>query len=51
MHTAMNLAHLSLELGRKLHWDEARWEVTGDPEANAILTPQYRAPYTLPIEH
>ena len=32
MHTALNLAHLSLQLGRKLHWDEAKWEVTGDPE-------------------
>lgn len=48
MHAALNLAHLALRLDRKLHWDEANWEVTGDPEANALLTPQYRAPYALP---
>jgi predicted dehydrogenase len=48
MHTALNLAHLALKLGRKLQWDEAKWEVIGDPEANALLTPSYRAPYKLP---
>ncbi|HLK56215.1 MAG TPA: Gfo/Idh/MocA family oxidoreductase, partial [Chthonomonadaceae bacterium] len=48
MHTALNLAHLSLQLGRKLHWDEAKWEVIGDPEANTLLAPQYRAPWKLP---
>ncbi len=48
MHTALNLAHLSLQLGRKLHWDAEKWEVTGDPEATALLTPQYRAPWKLP---
>jgi predicted dehydrogenase len=49
MHTALNLAHLSLELGRKLRWDSGKWEVTGDPEATAMLTPQYRAPWKLPL--
>ena len=50
MHTATNLAHLSLQLGRKLHWDEKKWEVIGDPEANTLLTPQYRTPWKLPID-
>ena len=49
MHTALNLAHLSLELGRKLRWDPEKWEVVGDPEATARLTPQYRAPWKLPL--
>ena len=49
MHTALNLAHLSLELGRKLRWDPEKWEVTGDPEATARLTPEYRAPWKLPL--
>jgi len=49
MHTALNLAHLSLELGRKLRWDPEKWEVTGDPEATAMLTPHYRAPWKLPL--
>jgi predicted dehydrogenase len=48
MHTALNLAHLALETGRTLHWDEANWQVAGDAEATAKITPQYRAPYKLP---
>lgn len=48
LHTAMNLAHISLKLGRKLHWDATKWEVIGDSEANAYLTPHYRAPWKLP---
>ena len=50
LHTALNLAHASLKLGRKLHWDDTRREVLNDPEANALLTPTYRAPYKLPLE-
>jgi predicted dehydrogenase len=49
MHTALNLAHIALDTGRKLHWDETNWKVIGDEEANALITPQYRAPYKLPI--
>ena len=49
MHLAMNLAHISLKLGRKLKWDDAKFEVIGDPEATAMLTPQYRAPWKLPL--
>jgi predicted dehydrogenase len=48
MHVALNLAHLSLHLGRKLHWDADKWEVIGDKEATRMLTPQYRAPWKLP---
>ena len=48
MHLAMNLAHLSLKLGRKLKWDDAKFEVIGDAEATAMLTPNYRAPWKLP---
>ncbi|HZT43974.1 MAG TPA: Gfo/Idh/MocA family oxidoreductase [Chthonomonadaceae bacterium] len=48
MHTALNLAHISLRLGRKLHWDAEKWEVTGDREATQQLTPPYRAPWKLP---
>ena len=50
MHTAMNLAHLSLELGRQLRWDETKWEIIGDPEAQSRITPQYRAPWKLPAQ-
>jgi predicted dehydrogenase len=48
MHTAMNLAHISLTVGRKLHWGTEKWEVVGDKEANALITPRYRAPWKLP---
>jgi len=47
MHTALNLAHIALKLERKLHWDESKWEVTGDAEANALITPKYRDGYSL----
>lgn len=47
MHTALNLAHISLKLERKLHWDEAAWQVPGDAEANALITPAYRDGYSL----
>ena len=50
MHTALNLAHLSLRLQRKLQWDDAAGRVLNDDEANRLLTPQYRAPYKLPQE-
>ena len=49
MHTAMNLAHLSLTLGRQLRWDASKWEVVGDAEAQQQITPVYRAPWKLPI--
>ncbi|HZP82979.1 MAG TPA: Gfo/Idh/MocA family oxidoreductase [Chthonomonadaceae bacterium] len=48
MQIALNLAHLSLKLGRKLKWDAEKWEVVGDKEATELCTPQYRAPWKLP---
>ena len=50
MHTALNLAHLSLRLNRKLQWDDAAGQIVNDAEANGLLAPQYRAPYQLPQE-
>lgn len=48
MHTALNLAHIALNLGRKLKWDADTWSIPGDAEANAMLTPKYRDGYSLP---
>ena len=48
MHTALNLAHLSLKVGRKLQWDDTTGQVVNDAEANRLLAPQYRPPYRLP---
>ncbi len=48
LQVALNLAHTSLRTGRKLHWDAEKFAVTGDEEANRLLTPRYRSPWTLP---
>jgi predicted dehydrogenase len=48
LHTALNLAHISMRLGRTLHWNSDKGEVTGDPEATAACRPQYREPWSLP---
>ena len=44
----MHLANISYRLGRTLHWDEKTWTVKNDPEANQMLTRNYRAPYIVP---
>src|SRR5262249_9051950 len=43
--TTCHLANLSLRLGRKLRWDVARQDMVGDPEASALLSRPYRAPW------
>lgn len=45
---ALNLAHVALRTGRKLHWDAEKFQVIGDPEATRLLIPDYRAPWKLP---
>jgi predicted dehydrogenase len=42
------LGNVSYRTGHKLTWDAAREECVDDPKANALLTREYRAPYTLP---
>jgi predicted dehydrogenase len=42
------LAELSMDLGRELHWDGEKHEVTGDPEATKKLIKPYRAPWVHP---
>jgi predicted dehydrogenase len=48
LHLALNLAHTSLALGRKLHWDAEKFAVVDDPEATARIVPTYRPPWELP---
>ncbi|MEW6303471.1 MAG: Gfo/Idh/MocA family oxidoreductase [Verrucomicrobiota bacterium] len=43
--TTCHLANISLRLGRKVRWDDARNDVVGDKEASAMLTRAYRAPW------
>ena len=42
-----HLGLISMLVGRKLHWDVAKEEILNDPEATALLTRPYRAPWKL----
>jgi len=42
------LANVSMNLGRSLTWDAATGRVTGDEEANRLLSRPYRAPWVHP---
>ena len=44
----MHLANISYRLGRTLHWDAKTMTVVNDPEANKMLTREYRAPFVVP---
>lgn len=42
------LGNVAYRTGHKLTWDAATEQCVDDPKANALLTREYRAPYTLP---
>jgi predicted dehydrogenase len=44
----VHLANISYRVGRTLQFDSEKFEVTGDSEANALFTRNYRAPYIVP---
>jgi predicted dehydrogenase len=46
--TICHLGNISCRLGRAVRFDPATETFPGDKEANALLTKQYRSPYTLP---
>ncbi|HEV2473045.1 MAG TPA: Gfo/Idh/MocA family oxidoreductase, partial [Chthonomonadales bacterium] len=48
LHLALNLAHVSLRVGRKIHWDAQNFQAIGDRDATEQLFPHYRAPWKLP---
>ncbi len=51
-HLATNPGHLmniAWRVGRKIHWDAEKEQVIGDDDANALVTKQYRAPWTLEV--
>jgi predicted dehydrogenase len=48
LHTALNLGHVALKAGRKIHWDAQKGQVVGDREAQRIALPNYRSPWRLP---
>ena len=45
---ACHLANIAFRTGRRVHWDAAREQITGDAEAQKLITKPYRAPWTLP---
>ena len=47
MIVALNLAHVALNVDRKLHWDAEKFEVIGDKEATRKTKPVYREPWKL----
>ena len=44
----MHLANISYRLGRTLNWDAKTMTVVNDPEANKMLTREYRVPFVVP---
>ncbi len=42
-----HLMNLAWRVGRKVHWNADEEQVVGDPEANALVTKKYRAPWRL----
>ena len=48
IHVAMNLGHIAMDVGRKVHWDAAKDRIAGDREANALVRTNYRKPWKLP---
>lgn len=41
------LANVALRVGRAVQWDGAKEEAVGDPDANRLLSYEYRAPWKL----
>ena len=48
---AINLANLSMRLGRDIHWDPATNQIINDAEAARLAQPQYRDPWRFPTDY
>ncbi len=46
----MHLGNISYRLGRTLNFDSEKMTITGDSEANKMLTRSYRAPFVVPTK-
>ena len=42
------MGNISFKTGRRLTWNDHTGSFEGDAEANALLMPNYRSPWTLP---
>lgn len=45
---AISLGDIAFQVGRKIFWDDKLERTIGDEEANRLLTPTYRKPWSLP---
>jgi len=45
---SIDLAHIALNVGRKVRWDAEKGKIIDDKEANALVTPKYRKPWVFP---
>jgi len=43
-----HLANIAVRTGRKIEWDAEKEECVGDPEAQKLVSREYRAPWKLP---
>lgn len=46
--TVCHLGNIAVRTGRAITWDPAKEQIVGDPEAAAMLSRPYRAPWKLP---
>jgi hypothetical protein len=49
-HRTASICHLNniaMRVGRKLKWDPQKEQFMGDDEANSLITPTMRAPWSL----
>jgi predicted dehydrogenase len=44
---SLQLANIAYRTGRKIFWNDAQQEITGDPEASRYLRKDYRKPWSL----
>jgi hypothetical protein len=44
----VHLGEIGYRVGRVLHFDPVKEQIRNDPEANALLTKTYRAPWGVP---
>jgi predicted dehydrogenase len=45
---ACHLANIAVRMGRKVVWDREKGEIVGDPEAQKLVSREYREPWKLP---
>jgi len=45
---AISLGDIAFQVGRKIVWDDKVGRIVGDEEANRLLSPTYRKPWSLP---